>query len=393
MKKKLEKELNKITPDGVKITKILDSHNFNRIGNYGNSNYLQVDFKLKKKKQNPEWIRITEKGTRSVPDGMLFKVKSWGSDGYPFIKDLDGDELSVNLSKWELATPAEIEAHKLGFHVGDEVYNSDGNKFIIRDFDLGGLTGEVIAYFKAGFDYTIYNYLSQITKTPPKQPILQIDGKDYYKDEEYWSIGLNENWKLFHVKIKSRNEGTVLKSDEYWQYFTTKQQALEYVLEEAKRMFEGCEKIKYSDEKHSHNFNPDELRFNKYGQITYENFCVWIDTDGWLAEPIKEPKLMLGEWSVEIEKIILSKETEAIKERYDIIIKAKDGQVTRKEWLEFYNTYSKAKKLKLSKYTIPIRKYNAIFYAYEHSYYCEIGCIKNVTFDQIEAITKALNEC
>lgn len=163
--------------------------------------------------------------------------------------------------------------------------------------------------------------------------------------------------------------------------FATKQGALSYILEEAKERFRG--KV-YKQLNIGDTFKPGKLSIGVGGEILSNNIIIWTPGQGWIAKPIKETPLMLGNEVVYIEEQYYGNGSEG----FDIIIKCKDGSVTKDEWMLFYKTHKKEMKLKLGMYCIPLGNYTVEYFAYD----CIIGCIRNVDFDQIEAVTEKLKE-
>lgn len=400
--KKLRKELNKLLPSDLKVCKMqsfdIDIHDGNRMAS--------IDFNIKEKKQKHEWIRIIAKDNIYLPYGHLFNIsgRKVTDDNCICLNGIDGFAHYIDINQTIKATPAEIEAHKLGFHVGDEVWlNEKSNfnhktSFIITEIGYNfGKKGIMSAKFRKE-DSLIYEYIDCLTKTPPKQPIFQIDGKDMFEGDEYWFLLKKENWKL--------KEETVIFSNSP-QYdninckrFSTKQDALNYILEEAKRRFEGCKQIKHN-EFGIIPFNEGiHLDIYNSGQrIIFDKFhSLWKESEGFVSEPIKQPKLMLGNEVVTIEKVPSTK-----KQYIDtgnmsqIIIKAKDGKVTKEEWLSWYNFIKVAREMSLGMDIITGRLgvYSGTYYKKDKTFI--IGCIgkndtKRATLEQIEAITKELTK-
>ena len=172
----------------------------------------------------------------------------------------------------KIPTPAEIKAHKLGFHIGDEVWHKEKNiKYKIEEIFFAA-AGNLLFDMVEGRRFHPY----EIAKTPPKQPIFQMLGDAV-------------------VKI----------------------------------------------ELEPHPFDKDS--------------------------------------------------------KDDVIIKARGESVTKDEWVEFYNKLNWLITNEIKRFLLKLGKYDVKLVPVEFGeiYKFSIGCdkgIKDVTLDQIEAITKALEK-
>jgi hypothetical protein len=220
-----------------------------------------------------------------------------------------------------------------------------------------------------------------------KKPIFKLQDKYMYEGDEFFQIRKHDNWKL----TKQTASNKKYFHDEI-ERFSTKQDALNYVLEEAKERFKDSKYFRFIGYKKRYtisNYNPWFIENDKISNSVY---ACWNPSEGWIAEPIKEPKLMLGNYEVEIETV---KASRMQYEKYGFfektIIKCKGGQVTKEEWMEWEKVF------------IPIVENDSIYSAqmrlgkYDTSKFlntksCEIGCIKTISIDQIQAITDRLNK-
>ena len=73
---------------------------------------------------------------------------------------------NININETRPATPAEIEAHKLGFHVGDEVYIPE--KRVIKSFEIRNITKELMCWFTN----RMWTPADEITKQKPSNLML-----------------------------------------------------------------------------------------------------------------------------------------------------------------------------------------------------------------------------
>jgi hypothetical protein len=303
MKKKLEKELNKLLPEGVKVAgkvRLISSLQGDR---------YDLRFEVEKE--------LTK-------DQLLEKAKRDYTDGTIVIDAFDKEkETSTGKSHW----------------YDNRIWDNNENCCL---YDKG-------------------NWAKII-----KKPIFKLQDKYMYEGDEFFQIRKHDNWKL----TKQTASNKKYFHDEI-ERFSTKQEALNYVLEEAKERFKDA-------------FITKDGRIAK-GRIV-GNEC-WNKIDGWIAEPIKEPKLMLGNYEVEIVK---SYGNNYQTNTYDelTLIKCNGGQVTKEEWMEFHGDFMLAMEFTYN-FSLYCGKYLSKYLSDEN---IRIGCIGLITIDQIQAITDRLNE-
>jgi hypothetical protein len=187
-----------------------------------------------------------------------------------------------------------------------------------------------------------------------QKPIFKLSNKFMYEGDEYWVVRLAENWRLSKRLVKNRKPIT----SKLKYIFQTKQEALEFVLEEAKERFKGCRKVLFKD-KEEYEINIESIKIDYWNEPKYKGNVVHVNTlkgygviglnlwrsdKGWIAEPIKEPSLMLGDEVVEIEKKTVYEDITirhgvtadwAIVKTY---VKCKGESVTKEEWIKFYHS-------------------------------------------------------
>jgi hypothetical protein len=211
------------------------------------------------------------------------------------------------------------------------------------------------------------------------EPIFYIGDKPMYEGDEYHIILFEDNWKL-DKRIVSINKYKLKNPDKYFKRFLTKELALEYVLVEAKKRFENevFHEVK-------------GFSFNCFDRLVDGSRCLWNPEEGWVAEPIKEQLLMLGNEVVEI-KTFCADPFKGVEGHSEIHCKGES--VTKQEWLEWYAKFREGMK----HYHYFELRLCSFLTTYHNNNYQEmtIGCIgqnsKMPDFDQIEAITKRLNE-
>ena len=345
MKKKLRKEL-KLKLKGYKLNRF-EVIDFNSSGEL-------IDFKVFcVAEKQPTKEELLEKAKRDYVDGVKLK--------------------SVILTKI-------IEREKL--------FNR-GIKFIYQN-------GRVIAQDKDCNSGGVTIYQNGQWAEILAKPILKLNNKWMYEGDEVWFLSKLANWRLSKKQVYDAN----FENNDNQVFFLTKQEALDYVLKEAKDRFKGnkatregyfdnedCNDLK-SSKTHS---GVDNIVLINEGNT---NYCIWRADKGWIAKPIKQPKLMLGSEEVEIEEKVEWKDAvirPGIIEEYavkKIVIHCKDGSITKEGWMKFYKKFHKAKKYADS-FVINVDLDIAIEY---EDGKISIGCIDDVKLAQIEAITKALNE-
>lgn len=369
---------------------------------------------VEEKQREPKWIKVNTEGlNHPFEKNKIFEVDRYDSKTYFVISD--NSIKSILKIYTSIPTPAEIEAHKLGFHVGDKVY------VIGFESDKGDIIKEFFIkdnrWLKCKYVNGLENLISDIkanggekvciiTKTPPKTPVFHIKGKDMFEGDESFRILKQQNWKLEKEII---NKGhTDQSNDNLWgRRFATKQDALNYVLEEANRRFDGAKQIRYKNGDNIY-INSKNLQIKNtldLGEgISDGLYFIWNEKEGWMGLPIKEPELMLGEYEVNIipNKIpsegLLTNYTYE-KHSYDVSrtwIEAKRdghiiGQVTKEEWLQWLNDFKEAVKLCTS-FTMQLGDYEVQYFNKNKvNFGCEDG-IKGASLAQIETITNKLKK-
>jgi hypothetical protein len=131
---------------------------------------------------------------------------------------------------------------------------------------------------------------AKIIKTPVQK---MIDGFAY-EDDTTWLIRKNDNWEIRSCEVG--NSPFAFNEDSGNIRFVNKKSALDYVMEEAKRMFEGCNRYRFIDEKDKHRSfkSPLKLEFITHG-LFHDGHLWWTEDKGFIAEPVKEDVV---EWVV-----------------------------------------------------------------------------------------------
>jgi hypothetical protein len=234
-----------------------------------------------------------------------------------------------------------------------------------------------------------------------KKPIFKLNNKFMYEGDEYWVVDFVK-WRLQKLITRTENFPSALEYDEsLCKRFLTKQEALNYVLAEAKKRFEWNEYFRYIGESKRltlNHFNYRGLIISENNSITNGTWQLWHERKGWLCEPVKEHKLMLGDEVVEIEKTLLNKEDVVnadehvlIPRIWDVEVHCKGESVTKEEWMEWQKVFVPAYKKDAELLMFQLGKFDTECYNGEESFV--IGCIDNATIEQIEAITKQLESC
>jgi hypothetical protein len=125
-----------------------------------------------------------------------------------------------------------------------------------------------------------------------KKPIFKLNNKFMYEGDELHILKLKDNWILKSRKITKREPLDL----DYYEYFATKQEALNYVLEEAKERFPI--NSHFTQPKYNNNGIACDVilckGFTSHIHSNYENkkgdgeLVLWDEKEGWIAEPIKE---------------------------------------------------------------------------------------------------------
>jgi hypothetical protein len=347
MKKKLEEQLNKFLPNEWIVSK--DKPYVNKPGG-------TLTFYIE---QKPTKKELLEKAKRDYPEGTVFKIAH--SKEVEIVKNHDE-------FKYTFVNSTE------GLHI---------NFICEKDHDLESInTGASV--------YACGKWAKIISK-----PIFKLNNKFMYEGDEYWEL-YKDNY-ILKKQVAQKNISEHYQNDKDFEQFLTKQEALEFVLEEAKERFKNASQAA-CQKSEPFNINSDKFFIEHVGYhetIGNEKNYVWTENKGFVAKPIKEPSLMLGNEVVYIEKTLLNKEDVMnadehvlIPRIWDIKIICKGESVTKEEWMEWYNDFSTAVglvdylKMKLGKFDVHWSK--------NPGDTLTIGCIEDfpyITIDQIEAIT------
>jgi hypothetical protein len=145
------------------------------------------------------------------------------------------------------------------------------------------------------FDACVHNALGGWAEII-KKPLLKIGEKFIYPGDEYFYIDKDDNYKLYKDKADIDLLG-LSEDNECFRLFATREEAVEFMLEEAKVRFKGCVFCKF----------PHFYDYVKDSDLHTDNDCilssyrgVWYAGKGWIAKPIKD----LSSFTVEELKII-----------------------------------------------------------------------------------------
>jgi len=312
---------------------------------------------------------------------------------------------------------------------------SDGNMYIENNYNIK--TNNIYVYYN--------NKWAEIIETP----ILKIDDVFLYEGDKYWYIDKNI-WKLENYKITN---GYTFSNDIDIVRFTTKQSALDFVMEEANRRFKVGSKV---------NFGYDDsinvIKFIEFGKDIFDendtiikiddNCHIWNESTGFIAEPIKDQgfsskdeaeieahklgfhvgdrlyskkyktfsgtakefffefdnetpcaRYSKGEKWDRLEdvcnKIEFIESSKLMLGEYPVIIengfiKCKDGIVAIPDWIHWHALLKYVKNIAIDGSSTQFPLGN-----YKTNYYTgtktiEIGCIDNATIKQVKKITKAI---
>lgn len=226
-----------------------------------------------------------------------------------------------------------------------------------------------------------------------KKPIIKVQDKWLYEGDECFRVSTEKNWELKDYKIDEDYEAIDFKNLQPYSkscYFLTKQSALDHVMVEAKIKFNGEPSCKFP--KFEGRICGEDLKIRTveyiHESITYltdKNYNAWCETEGWIAKPIKEAPLMLGDCEVEIYDYMTPGGRSGVK---CFGVRCDGGSVTKEEWLKYYNMF----KIGLAKYSVFEFSIDSQWMLHYSPNEILIGCIEGVTIKQIEAITSRLNE-
>jgi len=185
-----------------------------------------------KEQEVPEWvICVEESNSQQGKLNEVYSVIKITKDYYYF-----QESLCIAKSQVRKATPAEVEAHKLGFHIGDKVWflgtpgnNSYGKyhgkiKSFFIDKDRDAKKGE--RYLKdnkylcasldnSGEERNDYDSLKRLTNKEPQPKLITEEGDKLYGKDKCWVIGqfnetfgerLYDNWDGVNHKYFSKKE-------------------------------------------------------------------------------------------------------------------------------------------------------------------------------------------
>jgi len=130
------------------------------------------------KEDVPEWVMpICTGQCKSYIKNTPIKVNKKEKDQYRF----DDNKHGIFISRCRPATKAEIEAHKLGFHIGDEVY-IDNRKRVIDSFKYSELINGLRCWFTNGRWASIKEITKQKILMLGEYPVTIKDGFINCKD-------------------------------------------------------------------------------------------------------------------------------------------------------------------------------------------------------------------
>ena len=169
----------------------------------------------------PEWVICIKED--SIWKGTLNRLYEPLSYKSAFDWNIKGFKFSVSKSRFREATPAEVEAHKLGLHIGDKVWHrffpQEGYYKLVS---FRKTTTGILADFKCGGNFI--NIVNLTTKEPiPK--IITEEGDKLYSDGKCWFIRPNHELNIsFNIWSGTTDiiEG---------KYFSSKSNAQQYFVE------------------------------------------------------------------------------------------------------------------------------------------------------------------
>jgi len=243
----------------------------------------------------PKWGICIEESTGDWA-GVLNRLYKIEKENDFTTWNLKGYTGSHSKSRFRIATKAEIEAHKLGFHIGDKVWLKDNNieKGVILNFFDGGYTENIVVITDKTNSSGLW--LDDITNKEPVPKLITEEGDKLYGNDRCWYISKIEN---FNDSLFYNWDGNEIHNGKY---FSKKENAEQYFteLQIKKRGIDVGTKIFAKK-------NKDYL--GKISAIKFGNLSLWIGCDMYtlnyiitLEELIKEEGLKIG---IELDKELL----------------------------------------------------------------------------------------
>lgn len=99
--------------------------------------------------------------------------------------------------------------------------------------------------------------------------------------KEVWIIDKFDNWKLIKYE---KAEGI---NNEYVEIFKSKKKALKFVLDEAKKRFDGTKEVYHPIRKYHFYVKSEDLYINNNCEIYNDSNTIWHEKFGWIVESIK----------------------------------------------------------------------------------------------------------
>lgn len=249
----------------------------------------------------PEWVICTsnlimiagkDRGKVALTTNMLYEVFS--NRPYATVLDDMGDAHEKVNSWVREATPAEVEAHKLGFHIGDKVWNKNTRILLgkIDSFLSGDPSILVFLNPKDGFEKAFG--INEITNKEPQSKLITEEGDKLYGNDKCWFVN---NTTTYWVDTNLTNY--VGDSTTIGKYFSKKKNAQQYWAElQAKKrgieigtdIFGGTEKL-YNGKVTAITMNPMENDIQLHLSPTK---YMYINEATTLEEFAKEEGLEIG---------------------------------------------------------------------------------------------------
>jgi hypothetical protein len=386
MKNKLQKELNKLLPKGFKV-KEYDWNTLDPKESLYHGLYFDLRVYVEKQPRFKEGVWYYNEKAEAIalyPNGCGFYL----SDNVWSIKSTFFNTPCL----WKPADMSKVkellmEKAKKDYPAGTEFKSMLSNQKYKSTYDFVYKDGSI--FNSMGIIFAQGKWAEKV------EPVFYIGDKPMYEGDEYFELAKNENWILKKQIISKEVSDYYVMSNDFLQ-FLTKEDALNYVLEEAKKRFEGNAYCKFPDNILNGMIESNEIELHnvlEYSSIYTNNRILWIEYIGWIAEPIKDQPLMLGNEVVRI----VEPGTYFEKKGYyteSYVITCKGESVTKDEWMSFYTEFDhylnckvKCTKIvfKLGKFVIEYTKLNQLMIEPT----CSNG-ISGITIEQIEAITQKL---